>query len=117
MSRVPSQILKKLWLWDLASRDSTTPMSRSVSSTESILSNGGQCSNRRSTMISRKSTKMSLEQVWNDLRLQRERPIFRRVNEAHPYDLYLGIDVQEGPVLMMLSSTSSFSTWRSSSIA
>lgn len=48
---------------------------------------------------------MSSEQVWNDLRLQRERPIFRRVNEAHPYDLYLGIDVQEAPVLMLLSVT------------
>ena len=57
-------------------------------------------------MISRKRTTMSVEQVWNDLRLQRERPIFRRVNEAHPYDLYLGIDVQEVPVLMLLSSTS-----------
>ncbi|HWY69462.1 MAG TPA: PD-(D/E)XK motif protein [Terriglobales bacterium] len=49
---------------------------------------------------------MSAEQIWNDLRLQRERPIFKRVNEAHPYDLYLGIDVQEAPVLMLLSSTS-----------
>jgi hypothetical protein len=57
-------------------------------------------------MISKKRRKMSAEQVWNDLRTQRERPIFRRVSEAHPYDLYLGIDVQETPVLMLLSSTS-----------
>jgi Putative PD-(D/E)XK family member, (DUF4420) len=49
---------------------------------------------------------MPAEQIWNDLRAQRERPIFKRVNEAHPHDLYLGIDVQEAPVLMLLSSNS-----------
>lgn len=49
---------------------------------------------------------MSAEHIWNDLRNQRERPIFRRVNEDHPHDLYLGIDVREAPVLMLLSSRS-----------
>lgn len=49
---------------------------------------------------------MSAEHIWNDLRSQRERPIFRRVNENHPHDLYLGIDVREAPVLMLLSSRS-----------
>lgn len=49
---------------------------------------------------------MSAEQIWSDLRAQTERPIFKRVNEAHPYDLYLGIDVHDAPVLMLLSSHS-----------
>jgi len=49
---------------------------------------------------------MSAEQIWTELRAQRDRPIFKRVNEAHPYDLYLGIDVHEAPVLMLLSSSS-----------
>jgi hypothetical protein len=47
---------------------------------------------------------MPAEQIWNELRAKRERPIFKRVNETHPYDLYLGINLQEAPVLMLLSS-------------
>jgi len=47
---------------------------------------------------------MSAEDVWNDLRMQRERPVFRRVNESHRHDVYLGIDGREAPVLMLLSS-------------
>jgi len=46
---------------------------------------------------------MSAEQIWNDVRAQRERPIFKRVDERHPYDLYLGMDVHEFPILMLLS--------------
>ena len=49
---------------------------------------------------------MSAEQVWNDVRAQRERPVFKRVDERHPYDLYLGVDVRESPVLMLLSHRS-----------
>jgi hypothetical protein len=49
---------------------------------------------------------MSAEQIWNDVRAQRERPVFKRVDETHPYDLYLGVDVQESPVLMLLSGRS-----------
>ncbi len=49
---------------------------------------------------------MSAEQIWNDVRAQRERPVFKRVDERHPYDLYLGLDVHESPVLMLLSDRS-----------
>jgi len=49
---------------------------------------------------------MSAEQIWNDVRAQRERPVFKRVDERHPYDLYLGVDVHESPVLMLLSHRS-----------
>ena len=49
---------------------------------------------------------MSAEQIWNDVRAQRERPVFKRVDERHPYDLYLGVDVHESPVLMLLSARS-----------
>src|SRR5437763_16902887 len=55
-------------------------------------------------MIFKTRRRMSTEQIWNDLRNQRERPVFRRVNEDHPHNLYLGIDTQEAPVLMLLSS-------------
>ena len=48
---------------------------------------------------------MSAEQIWNDVRAQRERPVFKRVDERHPYDLYLGVDVNESPVLMLLSAS------------
>lgn len=48
---------------------------------------------------------MTAEDTWDDLRSQRERPVFRRVDEAHPLDIYLGIDATDTPVLMLLSST------------
>jgi hypothetical protein len=49
---------------------------------------------------------MSAEQIWSDLRTKSERPVFMRVNETHPCDLYLGIDVHDAPLLMLLSSSS-----------
>jgi len=49
---------------------------------------------------------MSSEQVWEELRSQRERPVFRRVDNTHPHDIYLGIDSNDAPLLMLLSSTS-----------
>jgi hypothetical protein len=45
----------------------------------------------------------SAEHIWNELRVQPERPVFRRVDEIHQSDLYLGIDTKEAPVLMLLS--------------
>jgi len=47
---------------------------------------------------------MSAEATWEQLRCQSERPIFRRVDDAHPYDVYLGIDPSDAPVLMLLSA-------------
>lgn len=49
---------------------------------------------------------MAAEHTWDELRHQRERPVFRRVDDAHPQDVYFGIDASEAPVLMLLSSTS-----------
>ncbi len=49
---------------------------------------------------------MSAEQLWNDVRAQRERPVFKRVDEKHPYDLYFGVDANDLPVLMLLSARS-----------
>ena len=49
---------------------------------------------------------MTAEAIWDCIRLQMERPIFRRVSEDHPYDLYLGIDTRDAPVLMLISTQS-----------
>jgi len=49
---------------------------------------------------------MAAEHTWDALRRQRERPVFQRVNDAHPHDIYLGIDASDAPVLMLLSSSS-----------
>lgn len=49
-------------------------------------------------------TKMNpAEHVWNELLVQNERPIFRRVDESHPFDLYFGVELNNAPVLMLLS--------------
>ncbi len=47
---------------------------------------------------------MSAEVTWEQLRGQHERPVFRRVDDTHPYDVYLGIDHRDAPALMLLSN-------------
>lgn len=47
---------------------------------------------------------MAAEHTWDELRHQHERPVFRRVDDAHPHDIYFGIDASDAPVLMLLSS-------------
>ncbi len=49
---------------------------------------------------------MGADNTWEELRRQHERPIFRRVNDAHPHDIYLGLDANDAPVVMLLSSIS-----------
>jgi hypothetical protein len=46
---------------------------------------------------------MQVEDVWADLAINPERPIFRRVDEEHPLDLYLGLDQAEDRVLMLVN--------------
>jgi len=48
-------------------------------------------------------TVMQVEDVWADLAINPERPIFRRVDEEHPLDLYLGLDQAEDRVLMLVN--------------
>jgi hypothetical protein len=42
------------------------------------------------------------EQLWNELSLRHERPVFRRVDESNPADLYVGIGTTEKFELMLL---------------
>src|SRR5580698_5784721 len=102
----PSPGLRISSLWALASRSSTIPMWQSALFTGSIWLSGDPCWSRKLTTIFRrlKRRPMSAEQIWNDVRAQRERPVFKRVDERHPYDVYLGVDVNELPVLMLLSA-------------
>lgn len=68
-------------------------------------------------MISKRRMAMPAETIWNDLRKQQERPIFRRADETHPYDIYVGIDADGAPVLMLLSSRSAEQLPRLKSLA
>lgn len=44
-----------------------------------------------------------VDELWRDLGRQQERPVFRRVDESHPLDLYAGLDVGDERTLMLLS--------------
>jgi hypothetical protein len=44
-----------------------------------------------------------IEAVWEDLLHNNERPVFRRVDEAHRLDLYAGIDVNDDHILMLVT--------------
>jgi hypothetical protein len=45
-----------------------------------------------------------IEAVWADLANHNERPVFRRVDDEHPLDLYAGIDATEGRLLMLVTN-------------
>ena len=45
-----------------------------------------------------------IEAVWDDLLHSNERPVYRRVDEAHWLDLYAGLDVNDDHVLMLVTS-------------
>lgn len=44
-----------------------------------------------------------VDELWRGLRRQVERPVFRRVDESHPLDLYAGLDIGDHRTLMLLS--------------
>jgi hypothetical protein len=46
---------------------------------------------------------MQIESLWLELAKQSDRPVFRRIDEVHPLDLYAGVDLA-GDLLMMLVS-------------
>lgn len=43
-----------------------------------------------------------LESIWEVLARQHERPVFRRIDEVHPLDFYVGVDFENERVLMLL---------------
>ncbi len=44
-----------------------------------------------------------VESLWSDLMKAGDRPVYRRVDEAHPLDLYAGIEAVDGRVLMLIT--------------
>lgn len=46
---------------------------------------------------------MKIDALWSEISKSKDLPAFRRVSESHPLDLYLGIDEQSRPVLLLLS--------------
>lgn len=44
-----------------------------------------------------------VEQLWAALSRQHDRPVFRRIDDVHPLDLYAGLDVRDDRVLMLVS--------------
>lgn len=44
-----------------------------------------------------------IEAVWNDLLRNDERPVFRRIDEAHPLDLYAGLDANDAHTLLLVT--------------
>ena len=44
-----------------------------------------------------------IEVLWEDLRNNTERPVFRRIDDTHSLDLYAGIDVNEARILMLVT--------------
>lgn len=43
-----------------------------------------------------------IELVWEELSHNNERPVFRRVDDEHPLDLYAGIDADDSRMLMLV---------------
>jgi len=46
-----------------------------------------------------------VEELWLALAHQHDRPVFRRINDIHPLDLYAGLDIGDERVLMLVSYT------------
>lgn len=44
----------------------------------------------------------SVELLWADLLMRHDRPVFTRIDETHPLDLYVGMDVGDARVLMLV---------------
>jgi hypothetical protein len=44
-----------------------------------------------------------IEVLWEDLRQNNERPVFRRIDETHSLDLYAGIDSGDARILMLIA--------------
>ena len=44
-----------------------------------------------------------IEGIWEELRHNTERPVFRRVDETHTLDLYAGLDIHDARILMLVT--------------
>src|SRR5437879_9035222 len=44
-----------------------------------------------------------IEGIWEELRWNTERPVFRRVDETHALDLYVGLDIHDRRILMLVT--------------
>jgi len=49
---------------------------------------------------------MRIEQLWRDLEQSPTFPVFRRINETHPLDIYAGVDENRDPLLRLLTKHS-----------
>lgn len=47
---------------------------------------------------------MIVEKLWADLLKQGDRPIYQRVDEVHPLDLYAGVDAESDLLIMLVCS-------------
>src|SRR5665213_2327946 len=57
----------------------------------------------RSKTTSRR-TSMRIETLWREVGQSKELPAFRRINETHPLDIYLGVDAETRRVLLLVSN-------------
>ncbi|ABF43268.1 hypothetical protein Acid345_4268 [Candidatus Koribacter versatilis Ellin345] len=46
-----------------------------------------------------------LDSLWTELQVKPERPIFRRIDEVHPLNFYVGLDFGDERSLMLISET------------
>lgn len=46
---------------------------------------------------------MEVKSLWSELLTMRDRPVYRRVDEVHPLDLYAGIETGDERVLMLVT--------------
>lgn len=46
---------------------------------------------------------MRIETLWREVGQSKELPAFRRINETHPLDIYLGVDAESRPMLLLVS--------------
>lgn len=55
-------------------------------------------------MMPKGTAMMMVEKLWADLLQQGDRPIYRRVDEVHPLDLYAGVDAESDLLIMLVCS-------------
>jgi hypothetical protein len=46
---------------------------------------------------------MRIEALWKEVGQSKELPAFRRINDTHPLDIYLGVDGEARPMLLLVS--------------
>ncbi len=46
---------------------------------------------------------MEVKSLWSDLLTMHDRPVYRRVDEVHPLDLYAGIEIGDERVIMLVT--------------